>query len=461
MASLAMLVLALGVFIGGAFGPRSADTLADTGDQSIIVVAGRPTASAPSAPSPAGPDSANVFRDSSPDESSAEPSGSTSAPRSPSPSLTDRGNRPAAAAAPDQGIANAPPSGDLAPGAGVTAPRLPAIKHVFTIVLSGQNFGALFGPRAASPYLARQLTAQGTLLSDYYGVAHGGLAGRIALISGQAPTPQIRADCPTFAEAPPAPSGRPPSGGCVYPRPTPSLGDQLSSQALSWRAYMQGMDAPGKPATCRHPAIGSLDDTAADRPDDHFATTSNPFVYFHTTIDTGDCAANVVGLPRLTADLTSAPTTPNYAFLAPDRCHDGRDQPCADGQLAGIAATETFLRQWVPAILASPAYKQDGLLVITADQAPATGPEADSRGCCTAAGARRPSRGGGRVGALLLSRYVRADKVVGTPYNHYGLLRTIEDLFGLKHLGHAGDETTKAFGPEVFPLRLRAAGASR
>lgn len=37
-----------------------------------------------------------------------------------------------------------------------------------------------------------------------------------------------------------------------------------------------------------------------------------------------------------------------------------------------------------------------------------------------------------------------------TPYNHYSLLRTIEDLFGLPHLGYAGQPGLKAFGSDVF-----------
>ncbi len=35
-------------------------------------------------------------------------------------------------------------------------------------------------------------------------------------------------------------------------------------------------------------------------------------------------------------------------------------------------------------------------------------------------------------------------------YNHYSALRTIEDIFGLFHLGDAAMPALKPFGPDVF-----------
>lgn len=439
---LAMVVLVIGTFIGGAFGPQPDETQADEPGQSVVVMANPPRMPpAPGAPSPAGSGPNDIISNSS---------------RASTGSRARAADHPAARAASNGGAPAEIPESPT-PGAGTNGPHrrraaaaprpLPPIKHVFTIVLSGRSFGQLFASASPSRYLAHSLETQGTLLSGYHAVAHGGLAGRVALISGQAPTPEIAADCLAFADLLPGTldnHGQSTGAGCIAPRPVQTVAEQLSAKGLAWRAYLQGMDAPGQPPACRHPVPGAPDDTIADRPSDHYATASNPFVYFHSVIDVGDCNANVVAPQRLAADLASSDTTPAYAFIAPDRCHDGRDAPCADGQAGGPAATEAFLRSWVPAILASAAYRRDGLLVITADHAPSTGRDADSHGCC---GQRR---GGGRVGALLLSRYVRAGKVVRTPYNHYALLRTVEDLFGLSHLAHAGDNSVKAFGREVF-----------
>src|SRR3954466_14408320 len=57
-----------------------------------------------------------------------------------------------------------------------------------------------------------------------------------------------------------------------------------------------------------------------------------------------------------------------------------------------------------------------------------------------------PGPGGGRVGAVVVSPFVRPGSVVSTPYNHYSLLRSMEDLFGLSHLGYAGQDGLRPFG---------------
>ena len=53
-------------------------------------------------------------------------------------------------------------------------------------------------------------------------------------------------------------------------------------------------------------------------------------------------------------------------------------------------------------------------------------------------GGPTPGSGGGKIGAVLVSPFIAPGTVDKTPYNHYSLLRTAEDLFGLDHLGYAG-----------------------
>jgi hypothetical protein len=136
--------------------------------------------------------------------------------------------------------------------------------------------------------------------------------------------------------------------------------------------------------------------------------------------------------------------------------NDGHDSPCVDGEPGGLVSADAFLRQWVPQILSSPAYQRDGLLLILFDEAEFSGSSADSTACChEVPGPNSPlpgitGPGGGRVGAVVLSRFVRAGTVITTPYNHYSLFRTIEDLFGLDHLGFAGQSGLDSFGLDVF-----------
>jgi hypothetical protein len=58
--------------------------------------------------------------------------------------------------------------------------------------------------------------------------------------------------------------------------------------------------------------------------------------------------------------------------------------------------------------------------------------------------------GGDLIGAVLLSRYIKAGTVSNVPYNHYSLLRSLEDIFHLEHLGYARQSGLAAFGSDVF-----------
>jgi hypothetical protein len=58
--------------------------------------------------------------------------------------------------------------------------------------------------------------------------------------------------------------------------------------------------------------------------------------------------------------------------------------------------------------------------------------------------------GGGRVGAVMISPFIKAATVSLQPYNHYSLLRSVEDFFGLEHLGYAAEPDLRSLGPDVF-----------
>jgi hypothetical protein len=340
----------------------------------------------------------------------------------------------------------------------VTSAHLPPIHHVFVIVLENKGFETTFGAETKSPYLADTLTKAGALLRQYYGIGHSSLDNYIAMISGIAPTPETQADCGIFADfrqTGMAPYDQPIGKGCVYPLHVQTLPNQLTARQLTWSAYMEdmGLDVQRDArATCAHPPIGAPDPTEGASKDDQYATKHNPFVYFHSIIDFPSCDSNVVALPRLESDLRSAVTTPNFVFISPSLCHDGHDTPCVNGEPGGLVSADAFLRRWVPMIMQSPAYRDGGLLIITFDEANG----ADATACCgeesgpnvEQAGVRGP--GGGRAGAVLLSPSIRGGTVSDVPYNHYSMLRSVEDIFGLSHLGYAAQPGLKSFGDDVF-----------
>jgi phosphatidylinositol-3-phosphatase len=344
--------------------------------------------------------------------------------------------------------------------AAAPAMALPPVKHVFVIVLENKDYEQSFGETTEAPFLARELTKQGQLLPQYYGTSHASLGNYISMVSGIAANPDTQGDCAhgfnDVFPGTPSPDGQVIGVGCVYPAQVKTVADQLDAAGLTWRGYMEDMaNDPNAPKTCRHPASGEIDDTQSARATDQYATRHNPFVYFHSiTDDKARCDRGVVPLDQLRGDLTSAASTPNLVFITPDLCSDGHDEPCIDGRPGGLKSSDVFVKEWVPRLMASPAYSEGGLIVVTWDEGNVGG--GTSGACCNEpSGPNTPQPGifgpgGGRTGTLLISPFTKAGSVNEQPYNHYGLLRSIEDLFGLSHLGYAGASGLKAFGDDVF-----------
>ena len=365
-------------------------------------------------------------------------------------------------------LAAVPAVGEPPPGppsaARAAHPTLPPIHHVFVLLLENQSYGVTFGSRSPAPYLARTLPARGALLTHYYAIGHASLGNYIALVSGQAPNLATQLDCSNYvdfrASAPALDEhGQLPGQGCVYPRSVGSLPDQLEAAGLSWRAYMEdmGKNPAREPATCGHVPLGAAETTNLASGGDQYAAKHNPFVYFHSVIDDqARCDSHVVNLERLPQDLASASTTANYIFITPNLCSDGHDVHCIDGRTGGLTAIDQFLRRWVPLIEAASAFLADGMLVITFDESDGAGADGSSA-CCgekRLPGARFPpgfsGPGGGRVGAIVLSKFVKPGTVSAVSYNHYSLLRTVEALFGLPYLGYAAEKGLQVFGADVF-----------
>jgi hypothetical protein len=436
------------------------------------------------------------------------------------PAASGDATTPAAGASGDGAASSTDDSGAATTDTSAGSDALPKVKHVFLVMLNGQGYDATYGDGSKAPYLSTTLRKQGELITNYYAATQGELANGIALVSGQGPTAQTQANCPLYGDVVPGTAsdtdGQATGDGCVYPAAVKTLGDQLKADGKTWKAYVedQGNGPVGEAMTCRHPMPGTADAEMVARPGDAYVTWRNPFVYFHSILDdTSSCNQNDVALGQLDLDLTSADTTPSVSYIVPNRCHDGSAEACAPGQPSGLKAADDWLKSEIPRIMKSPAYRDGGLIAITSDQAPQTGPDADSSSCCTpsafpnlaaasttapastvlpasatdpasttapasatdpastvlpattatpasstvpgatdpAAGEDAGSPGGGKVGLLLVSELVKAGSTnLADSYNHFSLLRSIEDLFGLDHLGYADDPAMPAFDKVVY-----------
>ena len=328
------------------------------------------------------------------------------------------------------GAVLAPASGALPEDASRPTAYVPPIRHVFVIDIESTGFDDTWGDDSTRPYLAATLRGKGVLLNKYYATAHDAQPNYVAQISGQGPNPAMQANCTTFSDFVETSTQEPDQAvgaGCVFPADVPTLPRQLTARGITWKAYLAGM-----PKACQHPEVGAVDSTQSG----DYQVHRNPFVYFHSIIDDpAYCQRHVVGLGGLPGDLKRISRTPRLSFVTPP-----------------AGAGDTWLKRWVPAILRSPAFRKDGLLVLTSDQAELT----DADGCCgpeTSANTPLPGltgAGGGKVGALLISRFIERGTWSTTPYNHYSLLGSLEEIFGVPKLGYARDEHVDTFGLDVY-----------
>ena len=277
---------------------------------------------------------------------------------------------------------------------------IPAFGHVFVIVLENAGFEQV-AQGNAMPYL-NQLGKTYGVATRYYAVTHPSLPNYLALLGGS--TFGIQSDCTTCSV----------SG--------PNLVDQLAKANKSWTAYMEGM-----PSTCSPLPLW---------PFGRYAKKHNPFLYFADIRRNAQRCRHVVPFSGFAADLAKGNVS-SFTWLTPNLCHDGHDCP--------LSQSDHWLATTIPMILNSPAFRQGGVLFITFDEASGS----DAGGCCHLAH-------GGRVFTVVASPLGKAGAQLGVPYDHYSLLRTIEDAWKLPRLAGAADPATPnmaAFFPSSEPVR--------
>jgi hypothetical protein len=355
----------------------------------------------------------------------------------PSPSTAGGGGAsPAPSITPSAVPASTTPSdggGDTTPAAKTKPKR---VKHVWVISLASPGYDASFGAAAKMPYLSGALRPQGELLENYSLLSSAALPNYIAMTSGQPPNGSTRSECSTYTDYGYATKlgsdGVAIGDGCVYPETAPSLGDQVTSAGLQWRAYIEDM-----PKACDRPQPDTADQTA--QATSGYVTRHNPFVYYHSLIENGGCTPNDLPFTQFAPDLATLKTTPNFSFISPNLCHDGVEgPPCASGDAGGPASTDAFLQTVVPQIESSAAYKADGLIVITFGETFPKDPSDTAR-----------------VGTLLLSKFLTPGSTRSEAFNPYSLLRSLQDIFGTKHYALA-NSTVLSFAPEVLGPATKA-----
>jgi len=251
--------------------------------------------------------------------------------------------------------------------------------------MENKEQGRVLG-RPDAPFLTG-LGRRGGVAANSFGVRHPSLPNYIALVSGS--TQGITDDCTS----------------CTAP--APNLAGQLERAGRTWAAYLEGLPAP-----CARPAFAG-----------RYAKKHDPFAYDPAIAARPARCRRRMPLARLATDVRRDRLA-DFVLITPDLCHDTHD--------CGVAAGDRFLARIVPGLL--PALGPHGMLVVTYD-------EGDSdRGCCGGSH-------GGRIATVLAGPDVAAGARMTRPIDHYGVLATVEDAFGLRRLAAARDPRHGSLAP--------------
>ncbi len=270
--------------------------------------------------------------------------------------------------------ATAPGSPTQTPTSAPTATSTPgstgSIQHVFVVLMENHSYSEVWNT-SSSPYIT-QLGNAYARATNYYAITHPSLPNYLDLYGGD--NYGITTDCT-------------PSSTCHVN--AVSLADNLEAKGLTWRAYEESMPSP-----CYLSNSGN------------YAPKHNPFVYFDDIrTNTTRCDSHDVPYTDLSADLASAATTPNYAFITPNLCNDMHD--------CSVSTGDTWLSNNLPPILNSPACTVDKcLLILTWDE--------------------DDNSAGNHVLTIFAGSAAKTGGVTSAvSYTHFSMLRTIENIFGL------------------------------
>lgn len=207
--------------------------------------------------------------------------------------------------------------------------------------------------------------------------------------------------------------------------------DQFEEHNVSWKAYMESAPYPGYMGGRYMDPNGS----------GAYAPGHNPFVLYPSIIDNPERLNKVVPLTQLSTDIADH-KVPEFVWITPNLCHDMHMGPGCDTldetQLERLG--DNFVDEWVKKIMNSNAWTGNSTIFITYDEGPGGEYCCDSLPVTAGDLSKSPEvHGGGNVPMIVISRHGSRGYTNNEKYNHYSLLRTIEENWDLGYLGFASD----------------------
>ncbi len=245
--------------------------------------------------------------------------------------------------------------------------RVPAFSHIYLVVMENKEYNEIVSNSDA--HYINDLIEHYGLATNYMAVTHPSQPNYFALFSGS--TQGIKDDKQHTVDA-------------------TNLVDQLEGRGKTWKIYEQNI-----PNGC----YTGMSASGGSDGGGEYLRRHNPAISFTDISSNSGRCANIVNFTRFN------PAAADFEMIVANSCNDMHDCTTSDG--------DHFLEQFVPQIINSDAWKKDGLLMITWDEGTTS------------------KAGGGHVPAIVISSRVPAGFQSSTPHDHYSLLRTIQDAWGL------------------------------
>jgi phosphoesterase family protein len=244
-------------------------------------------------------------------------------------------------------------------------------EHVLIIVFENQDYADVI----ADPYFA-SLARRGALFTDFHGLFHPSYSNYLAMISGR-----------SFMSA----------FDCQRNLTAATIADRLLEANLTWRNYAEGY-------------AGSGCVTSSSLPNSRYARKHVPFMSFES--GRHDACANIVPGGKLADDLVTG--LPTYMFYSPDLDHDGHD-PTTDHPV-GLIKASRWLERFLEPLLKDRRFTERTLTIVTFDESATLLLPDDNH-----------------IYTVFLGKMVKPG-IYSHTYNHFNVLRTIEENFGLRPL---------------------------
>jgi uncharacterized protein (TIGR03437 family) len=294
----------------------------------------------------------------------------------------------------------------------------PVAPHVMLIVEENQEYGGIIGS-ANAPYI-NTLAKSYASATKWYAVQHNSPHDYLELLSG-------------------SDQGL---GTTKPPYSATTLVDELSTNAIPWKGYMESM--PSTPCFKGSTPPGGLYDPI-----------HNPFHYFtkYTTNSGGWCSSTNLGsegvltYPGSSSLVTAldAANPPDFVWITPNDCDNmhgdtSTGSPCAGKTRAQLVkAGDGWLSNNIASVISSSWFAQNGIIIITWDEG------TTKAGCC------KLSAPGGHIATIVVTTNNAGLGTFAGTGDHYGTLAAIEKAYGVSLLLNSANaingDLSGAFGP--------------